>query len=77
MRCEFLTHIKTNLCWFNLTYFRKRFDEKKNKNSIINCILNKRNIKKKHKKNPEGNQMPPVNNFDDYSPWADSTVLHG
>lgn len=28
---ELLSHIKINLCWFNLTYFRKWFDEKNEK----------------------------------------------
>lgn len=38
--CEFLNHIKTNICWFNVTYCKLRY-EKKTKNSIFNFICDK------------------------------------
>lgn len=42
MYCELVSHIKNNICWFNLTYSRKRFHEKNMKNSFFDFIWSER-----------------------------------
>lgn len=48
---KLLSHIKSYLCWFNITFSRKQFDKKrKRKNNVFNFIRNKRDRIKRFKK---------------------------